>query len=73
MSADVEDDEAGMKAAMVELLADERFVDKLMNYFGLTQYAFFKLVCARWGGMFKGMFLKKIQRLIEKSGYMGAD
>lgn len=67
-----EDDEA-LKASIVAFLSDEAFVDQLLNYFRLTQYDFFKLICQRWGLVFKGMFLRKIQKLVAASGYMGVD
>lgn len=58
LSDDSEDEE--LKEAIIALLLDEAFVDRLLNYFRLTQYDFFKLICQRWGLVFKGMFLRKI-------------
>lgn len=59
-----EADDLALKEAITALLSDEAFVDRLLNYFRLTQYDFFKLICQRWGLVFKGMFLRKIQKLI---------
>lgn len=38
-------DDAELKAAMIQFLSDEAFVDELIGYFRLTPYDFFKLVC----------------------------
>ena len=64
-----DNDDSTIKRTLVEILENEDFMSKILSYYNITIYEFFKLLYKNYASIFKGLYLKKIRHEVEGKSY----
>ena len=61
--------DAVIKKQIVAFLNDSVFIEQLMEFYNLTVYDMFRVLCTQYGTLFKGPFLKKVKNQLVGKQY----
>ena len=61
--------DAILRKTIIEILNDVRFMTKLLEYYNMTIFDFFKYLYRQESSLFKGQFLKRLQKAMKYKKY----
>lgn len=61
--------DAILRKTIIEILNDVRFMNKLLEYYNMTIFDFFKYLYRQESSLFKGQFLKRLQKAMKYKKY----
>lgn len=73
MFKDIDTDDTMMRKTIIDMLNDSKFMVKLLKYYNMTIFDFIKFLYRQEPSLFKGQFVKRIQKSLKYKKYVSND
>ncbi len=58
-----------IKKTIVQILNDEKFVERALKYYNITIQDFFKILYKEYSSVFNGIYMKKLKKVVNDKSY----